>query len=101
MPLDEQETTINFCRTEDTAEVWTSDRTVMTKLDRMCREHPENYRCSEVGQDAEGVMCKTYVIADKSLLSFRGNKVTRELTEEQRKAAAERLKALRMPKTDE
>ena len=47
--LYEQETTISFRRVDDFATVWTSDTTVMTKLDRMCRESPENYKCTETG----------------------------------------------------
>ena len=91
--LEEQETTINFCRTEEAAEVWTSDRTVMTRLDKLCETAPDNYRLKEVGKDRAGyLLCKTYVIKDKGLLSFRSARIKRELTEEQRANYAERFK---------
>ena len=93
--VDEQETTINWGRTEVGAFLETSDRTVMTKLDRLCKEHPENYSCTNVGKamDDGTILTKAYSIADKSLISFRGAKIPRELTEEQRKAIADRLRA--------
>lgn len=96
VPTNEQETTINLFRDETAAEIWTSDRTMMTKLDRMCREAPDNYRMTESGRDRAGnLICKTYVVADKNLISFRSRKVQRELSEEQRIAMIERGKALR------
>lgn len=42
--LNEQETTIHFMRTEGYATIYTTDRTSMTKLDRLCRQSPENYQ---------------------------------------------------------
>lgn len=35
LPIYEQETNINFMRDEDTATVYTSDSTTMTKLDKL------------------------------------------------------------------
>lgn len=101
--MEEQETHINWCRTEDGAEVFTTDRTTMTKLDRMCKEHPENYQCIRIDKFADNgeLADKVYRIKDKTLISFRGAKITRELTEEQRIAAAERIKAIRTQKSAE
>ena len=94
--LEEQETTINFCRTEEAAEVWTSDRTVMTRLDKLCETAPDNYQVKEVGKDRTGaLLCKTYTIKDKGLLSFRPRRMNREYTEEQRAEMSERGKRLR------
>lgn len=97
LSLEEQETHINWTREDQVALVSTTDRTVMTKLDKMCELHPENYRCTNVGRmmDDHSIAEKEYEIADKSLVSFRGTKMKRELTEEQREAAAERLRSLR------
>ena len=74
--LDEQETTINFCRDTDIAAVYTSDTTVMTKLDRKCREFPDVYRV--VQQDDYG---KWYEFP-KSRIGFKPP--ARELSERQR-----------------
>lgn len=101
--LEEQETHINWCRTEDGAEVFTTDRTTMTKLDRMCKEHPENYQCIRVDKFADNgeLADKVYRIKDKTLISFRGAKMTKELTEEQRNAIAERFKASQARKSED
>lgn len=45
LKLEEQETTINLSRTQEEAIIYTSDRTKYTKLDRLCQELPETYRC--------------------------------------------------------
>ena len=95
-PAEEQETTISIVRAEEGAEVWTSDRTMMTKLDRLCRESPENYKLRETGKDRQGyLLCKTYMIKDKSLISFRSRKVVKDMTEEQREALAEAMRKRR------
>ena len=87
---EEMETTINFCRTEAWAEVWTSDTMMFTKFDRLCETAPDFYQCKEVARDLDGdIISKTYRITDKGLLSFRSGRVKRELTEEQRAALRE------------
>lgn len=83
--VSEQETNILYMRDQDYAEVYTSDSTQMTRLDKLCSQNPEVY--SLVKDTGRG---KTYRIADKSLISFRAKK--RELTEEQRQAAGERMR---------
>lgn len=97
IPLVEQETTISFSRTEDGAEIWTSDKTMMTKLDRLCSESPENYKLIKADKvkGTDAVAFKTYHIADKKLISFRSRKIQRELTEEQKMEIAERFKRSR------
>jgi len=103
LSLEEQETHITWDRLGETASVITTDRTVMTKLDKMCEAHPDNYECIHVNrlQDDHSVVEKEYVIADKTLISFRGEKVKRNLTEEQKAEIAERFKTLRMAKSAE
>ncbi len=95
--LSEQETTISYCRESNDAHIWTSDTTVMTKLDRMCRDFPENYKCVEVAKAKidGGLISKSYVIADKSRISFRGKKTERNLTEDQRAALRERCQKIK------
>ena len=90
--LEEQETTINFSRTQDAVDVWTSDKTVMTKLDKLCITAPGFYKliAEHKAQDDDGaIISKEYRISDKRMLSFRSMK--RNLTEEQRRERAERL----------
>ncbi len=93
---EDMETTINFCRIEGGVSVWTSDTTMYTKFDRLCRDAPECYQCRDIARDREGdIISKTYHITDKSLLSFRTKKQRQNLTEAQRMERAERLRAMR------
>ena len=90
--LEEQETTINFSRTQDAVDVWTSDKTVMTKLDKLCNSAPDFYKLiaeHRAQDDIGAIMSKEYRISDKRMLSFRSMK--RNLTEEQKRERAERL----------
>jgi hypothetical protein len=97
--LSEQETSINYNREKKTVDVWTSDRTVMTKLDRLCETAPENYKCIDIAKTKDGeLISKRYTIVDKSLLSFRSKKVKVNLSEEQKQAKAERLRQARAQK---
>ena len=90
--LEEQETTINFSRTQDAVDVWTSDKTVMTKLDKLCISAPDFYKLiaeHKAQDDVGAITSKEYRISDKRMLSFRSMK--RNLTEEQKRKRAERL----------
>lgn len=100
--FDEQETVISISRRDDYAIVWTSDTTVMTKLDGLC-EKSDQYVLVETGRSKLGgeVISKTYKIKNKSLVSFRAKKMEREsksLTDEQKLAMIERLKKARATK---
>lgn len=87
--LNEQETVIQISREGKTATVWTSDRTMMTKLDHLV-DSSLMYTCEEVARDRSGeIISKTYLIADKKMLTFRKNKVT--MSEEKRHALRDRL----------
>lgn len=83
--ISEQEVSINFMRDEDFATIYTSDTTYMTKLDKLCKTSPEMY--SLITDTGRG---KTYRVEDKTLISFRAKK--RELSEEQKIAACERMR---------
>lgn len=85
IPVAEQETHIVFMRDEDFARIYTSDSTMMTRLDKLCNTAPDTY--SLVEDTGSG---KRYRCSDKTLISFRSKK--RELSDEQREAASERMK---------
>lgn len=92
--LEEQETTINFSRTQDAVDVWTSDKTVMTKLDKLCISAPNFYKLiaeHKAQDDVGAIISKEYRISDKRMLSFRSMKRTYNLTEEQKRKRAEQL----------
>lgn len=85
LSISEQEVSINFMRDEDFATIYTSDTTYMTKLDKLCKTSPDMYFL--IADTGRG---KTYRVEDKTLISFRAKK--RELSEEQRIAAGERMR---------
>ena len=87
IPSAEQETNIIFMRDEDFATVCTSDSTMKTKFDKLCKNSPDFYSCI-----ADDDCYKTYKIADKSLISYRQKK--KEMSEENKNAASERSKKL-------
>ena len=70
--IEEQETTISIYRDSDTAEIYTSDSTMIAKLDKRVRENPDVWKCVRVetmGGGAE-VVAKWYE-CPKRLISFR------------------------------
>lgn len=90
--LQEQETVINFYRDSDLASVYTSDRTVMTRLDKLAESdaYPE-WKLIKVNRSMEDkeIVSKVYE-TKKKLISFRANIIQRDLTEEQIEAYRER-----------
>lgn len=64
-----------------------------TKLDKLCKESPGMY--SLIQDTGRG---KKYLLKDKSLISFRAKK--RELTDEQKKQVAERMRKYQASKSN-
>jgi len=90
-PAYEQETSICFERTGTTVRVWTSDTTVMTKLDKLASDPASPWTCTKISRPRncpDEIFAKEYE-APKEFLVFRRAK--REMTEEQKEAARERF----------
>ena len=85
VPIYEQELHISWMRDEDFANIYASDTTQITRLDKLCKESPTMYQLIE-----DTCRGKIYRCNDKDLISFRKKK--RELTEEQKEAAGERMR---------
>ena len=64
--LDDQETTINILRTDDTLELYTADSTMVTKLNKFVKNFPDVYKFRQ-GEYGSGV----FYTFPKNLLSFR------------------------------
>jgi hypothetical protein len=90
--IEEQEVCINAMRDEEFATAYCSDRTWITKFDKLVEKAPELFEVI-----AETDCGKTYRFP-KRLISIRSSIVTREMTEEQKQLAAERLKNAREQK---
>ena len=87
IPASEQETVIVMLRSEDIANISTSDTTMKTKLDKLCDNNPDYYSL-----ESDDGYYKNYICSDKSLISFRAKK--HEMSDEARAAASERFKEL-------
>lgn len=85
--VDEQETVINFGRTDDNVILYTSDKTWMTKMDKLVDLNPDSFSVIE-----ETEVSKRYSFP-KSLLTIRKGKMN--LTEEQRQARIDRMKMVK------
>lgn len=84
VPMDEQETVIQFDRNGTVCHVYTTDSTMMTKLDKIHKRVRQDY--------VNGKPIAAYYEFDKKLLSFRSKIPKRTLTDEQKKAVSERLR---------
>lgn len=93
VPLNEQETVIQISRTEKAATIYTSDSTMMTKLDHRCKDAPEYYKLDRVETSEGDIVGKFYTVTDRKMVSLRGKK--RIISDEQKEKFAERMKSLR------
>lgn len=92
--MEEAETTISISRGENTAIVWTSDNTVLTKLKKVMKAAPKDCVLKEVGwYKGEPVSYKFEV--KKKMVRIGAPRV---LTDEQREAMSERAKAMQARK---
>lgn len=93
-PIEEQETVINYYRDSELCTVYTSDSTVMTKLDKLAEDETlPHWRLKQVHKLQGGELVgKTYE-THKGLISFRSDFKTMNFTEEQRQKASDRMKA--------
>ena len=91
---DEQETVVIIPHT-GTIRVSTSDSSVFHKFRRMLRDPGCEWKLMGISRSSNSDNPTTIVEAcfetDSKLVSFRNAKITRELTDEQRAAAADRL----------
>lgn len=92
LSLQEQEVCINACRDEDFATCYCSDTTWITKMDKLVEKSPSLFKV--IAKTDYG---KTYKFP-KRLISIRSSIVTREMTEEQKQLAAERMRNAREQK---
>lgn len=92
LSIQEQEICINAMRDEEFATAYCSDRTWITKFDKLVEKSPNLFEVI-----AETDYGKTYKFP-KRLISIRSSIVTREMTDEQKQLAADRLRSAREQK---
>lgn len=87
---EEKEVHITWSVADKTARIFTSDPVTLRKLDALVEACPDSYRILKE-EDWNGNRTATYCVSSK-LISFRK---PRTFSDEQRKAAAERMIAIR------
>ena len=93
LSIEEQETHVNFSRGDERAEVYASDTTMITKLDKLVRMEGTEWRLERLSKIKEEVVGKTYS-CPVSFISFRSKRVSRDYTDEQREAMANRMRMM-------
>ncbi|MBQ8218169.1 MAG: hypothetical protein IJZ79_02585 [Bacilli bacterium] len=88
----EQETVINYNNEESGASIYTADPVIQRKLDKLVEKYPDDYKCTKIDNLSDTQTAKFYELSSKKFISFRPPV---HMTEEQKKAAAERLAAYR------
>lgn len=86
----EQETMINFNAAEDTAELYTADPVMIRKMDKLVMENPQQFK-GEVHSRYKGEVYAMNYTFPKRFVSIRTKDIVRNVTEEQREAARERM----------
>lgn len=99
VPLDEQETIIQFNRDDKYATIYTSDSTMITKLDKLCETSPEYYSIEKQETIDGDLVSKFYRLEDKAFISLRSKKKISNLSDEQRKLLSERMREMQNKQT--
>ena len=92
--MESQELCINSYRDEDKMHISVTDNIMLTKIKRSAMKSPDLFHI-EAQINEKGEVEVYNITAPKKLLSIRGVLSTRTLTEEQRRAASERMHKLR------
>lgn len=86
--VEEQETTVQMSRTEDTAYVWTSDNTVVTKIRKLMVKAPDQWKLVKISTNADGTAVGYFFECPKKMIAFR---TPRAYDEDDKAAIATRL----------
>ena len=90
----EQETVLNFNVAEETCSIYSADPAFMRKMDKLCISNPEHFRQTRDSRIKGEVVGKFYE-CPKRFISVRTKDVKREMSDEARKAFADRMKKTR------
>lgn len=96
--LEEQETVVNFYRVDHRMSIYTSDQTMITKLMKLIEKSEKNSESEYIlvrEEKMNGRVVAIEVSAPKHLMSLRMPKKKRELTEEEIKELADRMRKAR------
>lgn len=93
---DESEVCITALKPEDFADIYTSDNVYLTKFKKLVEANPDAWKIVQVVERLDGTVSGVMLQAPKKFISFRAaERVGRVMTDEEKAAAAERLRAAR------
>lgn len=96
---EESEVCVNALKSEDVANIYTSDNIYLTKFKRLIEANPDAWKITQVVERSDGTVSGVMLQAPKKCLSFRAGKETeRSLSEDQKTELRERLAAARNKK---
>ena len=94
--ISEQETTIQYSRDSKELHLYTSDNTVVTKMNRLLNTPGTSWRLEKTTYLDGEPTGYFFVCEDKGLITLRAKKTeSRQLTEEHKQKLRDRMKALR------
>lgn len=91
LKIEEQETHVNFMRGDERAVIYTSDTTMMTKLNKLVETENTEWKLEGVSKLSDGELIGKTYSCPVSFVSFRKKRTSRQYTEEQRKAIYKKL----------
>lgn len=93
---DESEVCVTALKSEDVADVYTSDNVYLTKFKKLVEANPDAWKITQVVERSDGTISGVMLQIPKKCLSFRAGKESeRVYTEEQKTELKERLAAAR------
>lgn len=96
LSIEEQETHINFMRGDNRAKIYTSDTTMMTKLNKLVELENTEWKLEyEEHLKRTGELIGKCYSCPVSFLTFRKKVISREYTDEQREQIGKRLREIK------
>ena len=96
---EESEVCVTALKSEDIANIYTSDNSYLTKFKKLIEINPDAWKITQVVERSDGTISGVMFRVPKKFISFRAvERVGRVMTDEEKTAAAERLRALRSNK---
>ena len=96
---DESEVCVTALKSEDVADIYTSDNVYLTKFKKLVEANPDAWKITQVVERSDGTISGVMLRIPKRCLSFRaGKEVERSLSEDQKEELRERLAAARIRK---
>ena len=93
---DESEVCVTALKSEDVADVYTSDNVYLTKFKKLVEANPDAWKITKIVERSDGTVSGVMLQIPKKCLSFRAGKESeRVYTEEQKTELKERLAAAR------